>query len=63
MTLHTHMYYYDPKVLDIEVMRREALQASIKNDEWDKPKDVTIHYHKRGDRCENKKHEDWKAQS
>lgn len=62
---HRHMYYFDEKVIDLDVLRKEALKVSTDNDPWQphKPEDVTIHWHSSHDSCQNKKHEEFPAQT
>lgn len=61
MALHKHLYYYDPKALDLAVLQKIALHDSVTDDAYSSPRDVTIHHHKQSETCANKKHEDWKA--
>lgn len=63
--MHRHMYYFDEKTIDLAVLQKEALKASIGADPvWPQnPVDVTIHWHSYNDTCKGKKHEEYVAQT
>ena len=44
------MYYYDPAVIDLGKMRDDAYRKS-QGDDRNEPEDVTVHYHKWGEKC------------
>lgn len=45
-----NLYYFNPKVVDIGVMRKNAQDLS-RGDSRNKPVQVTIHFHKLGEPC------------
>lgn len=62
MTLHKHMYYFDPQVVNLKALQKEAVKASTFDKFGDPPRNVTIHHHRYTDSCVGNKHEDYKAQ-
>lgn len=54
-----HYYYGDPKSLDLTKIREEAVAYS-KGDDRNAPVLVSIHFHKKDERCFGREHEDYK---
>lgn len=56
--MNRHKYYYDPKQIDLSVLRAEATKQS--NDQrFGSPTPVVIHWHDAGDECAGKQHEQY----
>jgi hypothetical protein len=51
-----NLYYGDPKLLDLEVMRRNAIEHSS-DKRFGSPAPVVLHHHKHGVDCSGHKHE------
>ena len=61
MTKTRNMYYSDPSKFDLSKMRADATRSSI-GDAISPARDVVIHFHEHGQKCTDKKHEEFKAQ-
>jgi len=51
------MYYYNPKKIDLTVLRRDAVRLSSDTRFTSPAPVVTIHHHGRDDNCAGKTHE------
>lgn len=54
-----HKYYYDPKKIDLSVLRKEAVQQSKDRRFTPNPAPVVIHWHGHGEACTGKFHESY----
>lgn len=45
-----HIYYYDPKTLDLNKLKEQATEIST-GDYRTEPRPVVLHYHKVGEPC------------
>lgn len=56
MTEFRNLYYFDPKRIDLNVLRKEAVRKSS-DDRFGTPGPVVIHYHGAGEDCTGLIHE------
>jgi hypothetical protein len=51
-----HNMFYDPARLDLEVIKKQALERSSDRRFTNNPPVVLIHFHRHGESCDNKQH-------
>lgn len=62
MATTRNLFYYDPKIIDLDKLREEATLAAVGRFYLHPdPEDAIIHFHDSEEPCKGKKHEKYKA--